>query len=199
MFFLLKNYTTIVLKRWLKVDHLLELIHPISGPPGDLLNHLSWYSNRHHVGRYISCHYSTSAYHSPLPYAHTIGDDRTGPDPYVVLNYNSLGGNPLFDDGPGRVMEDMIDSQYLYQRCQINFVADSHPPLSPDNAELTDETIAADLYPRVRYLAKVVDVQFSVVHYKAVVTDLNTTRASVQVDSVVNIDIVAKADVIRLP
>jgi hypothetical protein len=57
---------------------------------------------------------------------------------------------------------------------RVNDVADRHSPLSSDKAELTDETIAADLYPGVRYLAKVVDVQFGVMHYKTVVTDLNT-------------------------
>jgi len=187
------------MKCWLKVDHLLGLSYPVGGPQGDLPNHLSWCSNRHRVGWHVSRHHSAGAYHSSLTYPHTIGDDSTGSDPYIVLNYDSLGGDPLFDYWPGRITENMVDSQYLYQRCQINFVTNGHPPLSSDNAELADETIAADLYPRVRYLAKVVNVQFSVVHYKAVVTDLNTTRAGVQVDSVVNIDIVAKGDVTWLP
>jgi hypothetical protein len=35
-------------------------------------------------------------------------------------------------------------------------------------------------------------------HYEAVITDLNATRAGVQVDSVVNVGIVAKGDVIWL-
>jgi hypothetical protein len=93
-----------------------------------------------------------------MTYPHTIGDDSTGSDPYVVINYNPFGGNPLFDYWPGWVTENMVDGQYLYQRCQIDFVADGHSPLSPDNAELADETIAADLYPCMGYLTKVVDV-----------------------------------------
>jgi hypothetical protein len=138
--------------------------------------------------RDILCYHGAGRHDGTLSYVYTIEDDGPGTDPRVIVYYDTLGRNPLFDNRTGWVIVYVIYGDNLNKRRCINVIADSDSALPAEHIEFTDQTVLADFDPSVWQAAKVINMEFRVVHDESVFANHNPLRKGVEINTFVEVD-----------
>jgi hypothetical protein len=82
----------------------------------DISDRFRWNTSNYSMRWDISRDYRTCCNHCAFANPHAVGDDRAGSQPDVVFNYDSFGGDALFSKRPIRLLENVVDSNYLGER-----------------------------------------------------------------------------------
>lgn len=115
----------------------------------NFFNDLGGHAAHDGMWRDILCYHGTSRHNGTLSDVYTIEDDGSGTDPRVIVDYDALSRNPLFDNWMGWIIVYVIYGDDLNERRCINVIADGDSALPAEDIEFADQTILANCDPGV--------------------------------------------------
>src|SRR6185503_10289656 len=163
------------------------------------INHLDQFCRdaAHHSMRGdISCDNCTSSNHGPLPNSDTVCNYSSSTQPNIIFDHNPFRCDTLVDEGTTGIIKYMIHSNDLCKRRCIHAITNLYSTLSAYDRIFTDQAVSSNFDSRLGHISKIVYMQDRAMHNNGTGSDLDTIGTSMQVGILVNVNALAKLDLI---